>query len=629
MPTEHIQTLFHTQKPIPFYCIHPAPQWAPLALGLILSYAAEQLSPQIFDTRPRFIANIQEADALMGQSGPGICLFSNYMWTRTQNLEISRYIRQNWPESLIIHGGPDTPAYAEACREFLQQNPDIDFTVYGEGEQTVVELVQTLSVDPAAVAQVAGLAFIQDQALVKTPARPRAQDLNIYPSPYLNGLFEQIDYQQWNSAALESNRGCPYGCTFCDWGSATLQKIRCFDFERVTAEIEWLARHQIAEFWITDANFGIFERDVEITRVICQMRRQYGYPHRLITNYAKNTKKYLVEIIELLVEAGLLSTGIVSLQTHDPLTLEAVKRTNIKLTEYEKLRETFARKNLPLSTQLMIGLPGSTPESFQQDLRFCFYQDIDVQIFRTVVLPNSPMADPDYRATWQIEYDAAGMILSTRDLSPADMAHIEQLARLFRCSHAYGMLKYFQSWLDWTHGIDPILFLDRLLRDLPGLTGYQWLPQLYDRVSPPFDMINTHFELRETLRRTAAWSDFYAELGHYTRAVWPQVRADAEFELVMRIQTALMPAAGRVDPMLLALEHDFVTYYWDHCRQLRQAALSSYGSARLEIKDPLMISETVLQRGPRPRGRVPGTWELYSSLLGTSREQARNLIQSA
>ena len=40
----------------------------------------------------------------------------------------------------------------------------------------------------------------------------------------------------------ETNRGCPYSCSFCDWGSSTMSRIRAFDIERVRAEAEWIGR---------------------------------------------------------------------------------------------------------------------------------------------------------------------------------------------------------------------------------------------------------------------------------------------------------------------------------------------------------------------------------------------------
>jgi radical SAM superfamily enzyme YgiQ (UPF0313 family) len=618
---KYLAELFALPTALPIYCIHPTPQWAPLALGLILGYAAQTLDPKRFDTTPRFAANQSELQTLLDQTGPGICLFSNYMWTRSANLELSRWLKQYSPLSLTLHGGPDTPAYLDSCKKFLEQHPEVDLAIHGEGEETVSELLNHWSQNPIYPDNIAGLAYLKAGKLIKTVPRARSENPNQYPSPYLNGIFESLDYQDWSSAPIESNRGCPYGCTFCDWGSATLQKIRLFEPERVAAEIDWLGRHGIAELWITDANFGIFERDVEITRIICQTKSKYGFPTRIITNYAKNTKKHLVTMIEMLVDAGLLSNGIVSLQTRDPDTLKAVNRTNIKTSEYDKLRKTFEDKHLPMSTQLMIGLPGSHRESFKQDLRFCFEQDIEVQIFRTVILPNSPMAAPEYLANWELRYDETGMLLSTRDISETEMQHIEQLARLFRCTHAYGMFKYWQSWLQWEYTIDPIDYLDKLLTALPNLQGYTWLPQIIDRESPPYDIINTHFSLREALRKNNAWANLYAELKRYTLAHYPEINDTEALNLVLDLQTALMPSQAKAVSQKLPLAHDFVAYYFEHRQDAQAPSLQTYPATVIEIQDPLGLNQAALRQGFRIKGRSASVWELESPLLlGSSRE---------
>ncbi|MEZ0373699.1 MAG: radical SAM protein, partial [Candidatus Sericytochromatia bacterium] len=351
----------------PVYAVHPVSLWAPLALGLMASCIELHLG-ETYEVIYPFAVNSQQLLEQVATHGPGVVLFSNYMWTREANLEISAAVKRYAPGSIVIHGGPDTPAYEGACQSYLERYPFVDYTVHSEGEQTLVHLLGTLAAGEETEA-VQGLGFLQAGRFIKTPARTRSLDPNLFPSPYYNGIFEKLQWQGWNAVPLETNRGCPYACAFCDWGSATMQKMRLFSMERVQAEIEWLAAHKIPKVWIADSNFGIFERDLEITRFICEMKEKYGYPQLMITNYAKNTKQHLVDIIEMLVEHGLVSTGIVSLQTRDQGTLNAVKRSNIKTREYDLLRTAFESRNLPMSTQLMIGLPGSTRASFKDDLR--------------------------------------------------------------------------------------------------------------------------------------------------------------------------------------------------------------------------------------------------------------------
>ncbi|MGV3524389.1 MAG: B12-binding domain-containing radical SAM protein [Candidatus Sericytochromatia bacterium] len=611
---------FGSRLPVPIYAVHPIHQWAPLALGLMGAWLQDQ-RPEHCQIITPFAPDTASLLAQIDKHGPGLILFSNYMWTREANLAISAAAKAHSPNSVIVHGGPDTPAYTSACAAYLQRYPFVDLAIHGAGEDTLLALFDAL-LQGSPLSEVNGLGYLEAGTLIKTPARPRLQDPNRYPSPYLTGLFESLPWQQWSAITLETNRGCPYGCTFCDWGSATQQKIQRFDMARITAEVAWLAQHRIPKLWIADSNFGIFERDLEITRMICATKEKYGYPHLVITNYAKNTKQHLVEIIEMLVDHGLVGTGIVSLQTRDQATLKAVRRSNIKTEEYDRLRTTFEARKLPMSTQLMIGLPGSTRASFKDDLRFFFNQNIDVQIFRTVVLPNSPMAAPEYIAEHGLVFEESGMLRSTQLLSEAELNHIEQLGRLFRCAHTYGMLRYWLCFLQWDYDLDPIEVLDRLTESAQ-IHSDPWIQRLWDAESPPYDLLTTHPQLRERLRSEGEGPAFYAALKAWTLATYPQVQDDAALQIVCEVQEAVMPNSHTHYPLRLKLRHDFVRYYTTRREHGdSQQRLADTEPGLLTVSDPLHVSEENLLTHLQRRQRPVVIWELLSALSPEGTEAA-------
>ncbi len=605
----------------PVYCLHPAKIWAPTALAMLAAQIETHLSEHYQVIYP-FPHDTESFAAQYAEHGPGVILCSNYMWTREANLEIGKYAKEQDSRHVLIHGGPDTPAYPHSCEAYLKEHPEVDFTIRGEGEATLVALLRHLAEGDAEVPEsLTGLSFLKAGTLIQTPPRERAQDVNVYPSPFLTGVFDRLNWSEWNAITLETNRGCPYGCSFCDWGSATLQKMRQFDMERVQQEIVWAAQHKIPKLWIADSNFGIFKRDLEITRFICEVKKTYGYPKLLITNYAKNTKAHLIEIIEMLIDNGLVGTGIVSLQTRDQATLDAVRRHNIKTEEYDRLRETFEKRKLPMSTQLMIGLPGSTPNSFKADLRFFFNQNIDVQIFRTVVLPNSPMAHPDYLATHQLKHDDSGMLISTAHLSEQELNHLEQLARLFRCAHTYGMFRYWLCTLQWEYDIDPIDYLDALLHTAYA-SDNPWLAALYDQDSPPHDILTSHTHLREKLRAEGSWPTFYNALAEWTQTQYPETE-DTVLQLLIAVQSAVMPNAHTPYPHTVALSHDFERYYCTRqANNSQPQKLQAYPAGALWIKDPLNIAQESLYTHLQERSRPTVIWELDSSIAPVGTEAA-------
>ena len=278
---------------------------------------------------------------------------------------------------MTVHGGPDTPKYLGDVERWFQQHPHVDVAVHGEGEATFTEMLAVLAdqapggpIDLAGLGDVAGLSFRHGDRVVQTAPRDRIADINTIPSPTLTGLFDGFIPAGGDQGGvlLETNRGCPYGCTFCDWGSATLSRIRQFDLERVFAELEWSASNQFG-VGLADANFGIFERDVEIAQRIADLKAQHGFPKVVGNNYAKNTVKHLSKIIEIFTQAGIVAEGKMSMQTFDTDTLLTIRRKNIKVEKYHDLAVEFRRNHLPLAIELMIGLPGSTPATFRADLQ--------------------------------------------------------------------------------------------------------------------------------------------------------------------------------------------------------------------------------------------------------------------
>lgn len=603
-------------------CIHSGPPRPPLALGMCLAHARAELDEEHFDLEPRFVRTDAELEQALALRARHVLLFSNYVWNVDRNLELSRRAKAVDPHCITIHGGPSTPAYEGACQGFLEEHSHVDYCVRGEGESALVGLLAAIQREEPRQTPLPGVCTLHDHALVRGPDCARAFDLDHYPSPYLTGLFDELDHQSWESATLETNRGCPYGCTFCDWGSATLQKLRRFSLERVQQEIQWLAERRVPEFWLADANFGILPRDLQIAEMICDARKTTGFPKRVVVNYAKNTHRHLVEIVELFVEHGLVSTGIVSLQTRDEGTLETVRRKNIRATEYDKLRSVFARKGLPLTTQLMVGLPGSDIISLKSDLRSEFGGPVDVQLFRTVSLPNSPMADPAYVEEQQLEVDGEGLVLSSATFTGADMDEMSLLSRLFRGAHTFGLLRYALHYLEWDHGLDPLDVLHELARDLrAGAIRGLALRGLIDAGAKNIDLLTTHVALREERRAEASWAELHSEFFDWARERFGISDSTATLA-VQSAQTAVMPAAGRTFPDVVHLEHDVEAWLSDRLTG-EGRELTSYGPAQLFVRDPWDLSSTPL----RSRAEVPANaWELDSDLRRSLRASSYSSI---
>ena len=318
--------------------------------------------------------------------------FSTYVWNLQYNLHLAEALKLHNPNCLIIFGGPE-PAVSDPT--IFSKYPWIDAIIKNEGEITFAEILRNIQ----NFDHVPGVLINQNGSVLDTGQAARVDDLSILSSPYLTGTFDQllIDNPSVNwSATLETNRGCPYQCTFCDWGSLTLSKIKKFTIERVYAELEWMSRNRIDFVHVADANFGIFpERDRSIVERFIELQRQYGAPTGISQSFAKNQNQEVIDIVELLVKKTLRpTTGLkISLQTFDDNTLDAIKRKNLKSNNIAEILEIGRAKGVPIGTELIMGLPRETLESWQNNLwkllDLGMHNDID--IYYCQVLENAEL----------------------------------------------------------------------------------------------------------------------------------------------------------------------------------------------------------------------------------------------
>ena len=619
-------------RKIPVYSLYKSPGHPPLALGMITAYARHYKGGALADTYefvPGTMRTPEEARAALDIYGPGVIFSSHYIWSHHKNLEIARLMTEWAPESVLVCGGPSIPKYEHTNHAFLDSRPEVDVTVRGEGEVTTAELLEQLGGhwasrnDRGFLSKVAGISYRPEprcpsDMVQRTDDRARVIDVDTLPSPYLTGRFDHDDRSQWASAIVETNRGCPYGCTFCDWGAATNSKVRKFSLDRVRAEFEWVAKNQIGVLWIADANFGIFQRDVEIAEMIVAIRRQYGYPRQVIVNYAKHSSERLAEIVGILRAAGVMADGIISIQTQDTETLVNIRRENIKTQHYDKLIRVFRQRQLRVSTDLMIGLPGATVESYKADLQFFFDRGVFAKSYPTVLLPNSPMADPAYLEKYDIKVDPRnGHLTSSYSYTTADLIKMKHLYFFYKVLVGYGMLKYVLYYLQYDHRIPALRFIDDLRR-----TVKEQPERIPMTAALMRELLKTKDNIRRPLWRRSKqeWDEIHSEIEGFVEAEYgvsgPSLRA------MLEIQGKLLPGRGRVLPERVEAPYDVAAYF----QTLQEAwgapveavatdcpPLDSYGPGTLDISDPLGFSTMTEEEIPWMEGHQLD-WELASPL---------------
>ena len=380
--------------------------YLPYSAALLTSYFnSYSLAADEFNFKP-FIYKRDSVNNLLSISeGSDIIALSLYAWNSRLSLAFAKAYKNSFPESFIIVGGPSVPDNSES---FLRANNYIDIALHNEGEISFKKLLETIA-SSKDFSLVPSASFIKENIYFKTENAPRIKDLSQITSPFLSGSLDQIikanKDEKW-IGLWETNRGCPFTCTYCDWGSATGSKqMGIFPEDRLKEEMEWFSHHGIEYIFCCDANFGMFKRDPELAKMVGKIKEKTGFPHALSVQNTKNSTERSYETQKILCDYGLNKGVTLSMQTLSDDVLKNIKRSNIKLSSYFELQKRFIKDGVPTYSDLILALPGETYKSFLVGMCNLIEsgQHSRIQFNNLSILPNAEMANETYRKKFGIK----------------------------------------------------------------------------------------------------------------------------------------------------------------------------------------------------------------------------------
>jgi radical SAM superfamily enzyme YgiQ (UPF0313 family) len=456
--------------------------YLPYSIALLQTYVQKFApDPGRFSFLTPLYKRVRIADAVEALKDADLVGFSTYVWNGRISLEIARRLKVLKPGIVIVFGGPHVPDQPE---EFLRAHPQIDLAVHNEGERTFLKLLEAWP-DREAWSTLAGVSMAKpDGSFVRNPNIDRVRDLDEIPSPFLEGAFDSImaanPGESW-IGLWETNRGCPFRCTFCDWGSATAGKVTKFGEERLYREVDWFADKKIEYIFCCDANFGIQKRDVDIANYVADVKKATGFPVALSVQNTKNATERAYLTQKILSDAGLNKGVALSMQSVDMPTLEAIKRDNISLGTYMELQRRFTKDKVETYSDLILGLPGETYESFVRGVDQLMEngQHNRIQFNNLSILPNAEMGDPAYQKKYgmvtveskiinihgeRVELDddvpeVQDLVIATASTPLADWRRTRTFCWMTALLH---FDKLFQIPLILAHGISGITYRDMI-----------------------------------------------------------------------------------------------------------------------------------------------------------------------
>lgn len=222
---------------------------------------------------------------------------------------------------------------------------------------------------------------------------------------------------------LQTNRGCPFSCTFCVEGLSYYNKIYRNSAEKISSEIDYIGR-KVAEtavkggrrdMYISDSNFGMYKQDLDTCRALASSMEKYGWPEYINTTTGKNNKERILEAARL-VKGALRLSG--SVQSLDKEVLKNVKRGNISEEQILELAVKASELKANSYSEIILGLPGDSKQAHFSSIRTILEAGFNnVYTWQLMLLPGSELCTQEMR-------DQYGMVTKYRVL-PRCYGHFE------------------------------------------------------------------------------------------------------------------------------------------------------------------------------------------------------------
>jgi len=371
-------------------------KFLPLAIAYQWLYAKNDN----WTLKDTLIEKIIPADYVASMENPKLVAMSSYVWNWEYNQQLARCIKQKFPNCIVVVGGPQIH---KRDPNFFNDYPMFDVAIHGEGERAFKELLARPIGDYNDIAHVQTATHMPKMA-------QRVKDISDIPSPILEGFYEPIMAKypkdtMWQ-VTFETLRGCPYHCAFCDIGDSYWNKLTLFGIDRIKAEIEWMGKNRIEYVSVCDSNWGLLQRDVEITQYVIDTKAKYGYPMWWDATWAKNNVDRNFDIAMLNKAGGMnIFKGVTfAMQSFNDATLTASERFNINEEQVREYLDKYKAEGIPTYSELIWPMPEETYDSLKDGVQrlIDLGQDSFLMIHPLVITFNATMGDPKYKEQYGI-----------------------------------------------------------------------------------------------------------------------------------------------------------------------------------------------------------------------------------
>ena len=284
----------------------------PINIGYVGSYIKKNFGDKVDIELFKYPNDILKK---LKEDPPDMIGLSNYSWNSNLSEFIASFAKKINPNVITVQGGTNFPYDEYSQKKFLINRPSTDVYTILEGEKSCTNIVQRIfdvnkNIKNFFETPIDGCIFIKPETrntknvtTVKGKILDRIKDLDEIPSPYLTGILDKF-FDGNLTPFLETNRGCPFTCSFCHTGDFYFHKLNKFSEKRVKEEIDYIGKKAgklgITNLHLADVNFGMYPTDKKTCEFFLESKKKYNWPLQIIGTTGKNAKERVIEITGIL-----------------------------------------------------------------------------------------------------------------------------------------------------------------------------------------------------------------------------------------------------------------------------------------------------------------------------------------
>jgi radical SAM superfamily enzyme YgiQ (UPF0313 family) len=350
-------------KVVLFYPPYDGP---PLGAPLSLLSLASPLRQAGFDVKviDNYVAPGFE-QAVLRETADALCLGISMLTGPMIGgaIRVATAVKKSRPQIPIIFGG----WHASLAVEQTLREPFVDAIVRGQGELTLLELVQRIA-QGSDWQGIRGLSFKEGDKVVHEPERP-VSNINELPTP----AYDLVDHGIYAAVsgirqlAYTTSVGCPYQCNYCTDQVFYKRKFNAYRAERVVNELcDLVPRYNIEDVPLFDSNFLVDrKRALAIAQGICDSGLKFRWDFQASTDFLSRMSE---DEVRLLAESGVYHIGFGT----ESASQEVLNLMNKRFQHVEQMVDTARKADLAdihVVFNIILGYPGETETDRQKTFR--------------------------------------------------------------------------------------------------------------------------------------------------------------------------------------------------------------------------------------------------------------------